>query len=122
MKTINFKGKHHRVFTVKFDYGEENLILTEERYCEPETLAVQAWCVENGIVTEPFATLTVNLDGWTGLGLQSESKAYLDSNNCPWAVAFLTDNDLIRYAGTLTPSGFCIFPLYEWDTKKFYAE
>jgi len=121
MKTVNYKGKQHKVFTIKTNFGSFEAILSAEFYREPETLAVEALCVEGGRVTESLATLTVNLDPYTGYGAQSDTEAYVDTNNCPWATAFLKENSLAVPAGESARSGWCIYPLYRWNTAAFLA-
>lgn len=64
----------------------------------------------------PFATLTVNL----GDRLK-ENQAYLDTNNCPWAEDFVTDNKLGHDTGAVGFSGFCMYPLYEFDMEAIGA-
>lgn len=59
----------------------------------------------------PFATLTVNFEKLP------HGYAYLDNNNCPWAVDFVEDNNLGEFTGIIKHSGFCNYPLY-----KFYEE
>lgn len=59
-----------------------------------------------------FATLTVNLEEKLPHDL-----AYLDTNNCPWAVDFVRDNNLGQFTGIYGQSGFCRYPLY-----RFYEE
>ena len=61
----------------------------------------------------PFATITVNLGDKLPDGY-----AYLDTNNCPWAEEFVTENDLAEFVGGYATSGFCIYPLYKFDTNK----
>ena len=121
MKTINYKGKQHKVFTIKTNFDVYEAILSAECYREPETLAVEALCVVDGRVTVSLATLTVNLDPYTGFGVQSDTEAYVDTNNCPWAPAFLEKNGLATATGERARSGFCIFPLYRWNTAAFLA-
>lgn len=56
----------------------------------------------------PFAMLTVNIDKLPhGYG-------YLDTNNCPWAVDFVKDNNLGEFAGAHTVSGFYAYPLFRF--------
>ena len=64
---------------------------------------------------EPWATLTVNL------GVGGEGYAFIDTNNFPWAPAFLEENGLAVPMGVGGQSGYCTYPLYEF-TSKFFAE
>ncbi len=102
-------------YTVKTEWGTYDVTLKKEAYHEPRTLAVQAVCIDDD---EPFATLTVNLDGYTGAGLQSDTRAFVDTNNCPWAEAFLRDNGIARPTGIVMQSGYSKYPLYEFDLSK----
>jgi hypothetical protein len=122
MKTVNYEGKKHKVFTIKTEFGRYKAILVAEKYRHPETLAVEALIVEDGCVEEPLATLTVNLDPYTGFGAQSDTEAYVDTNNYPWAAAFLKENGLATETGEKAQSGFCLYPLYRWNTAAFLAE
>ena len=60
----------------------------------------------------PFATLTVNL----GKGLP-ENQAFVDINNCPWAEEFIEENGLGKDTGRIGASGYCFYPLYEFDME-----
>jgi len=64
-------------------------------------------------VWEPWATLTVNL------GVGGEGHAFIDTNNCPWATAFLEENGLAIPMGVGGQSGYCTYPLYAF-TEKFF--
>ena len=52
--------------------------------------------------------ITVNL----GNGYQSESMAFLDSNNYPDIEKWIQKNNLGVAMGVLVQSGFCRYPLY----------
>ena len=68
---------------------------------------------------EPYATLTVNLDGER---LDSSNQAFVDTNNCPWAPEFLEDNGIAKPTGVTAKSGFCTYPLYEFSRDAIYTE
>lgn len=59
---------------------------------------------------EDFATLTVNL----GFGAK-EGCAFIDTNNCGWALDFLLENGIASDTGITQSSGFCIYPLYKFN-------
>lgn len=89
------------------------------QYNDNKTLAVKL--VSAIPPWSPFATISVNLGG----GRQDDTHAYLDTNNCPWAVEFLQDNEIAKpVEGAIGVSGFCTYPLYEfnleskWEDKK----
>lgn len=121
-KQIAYKGKTYNVFTIETDFGTFDVILTIQQYQSNGSLAVQALTVEDGNVVNFFEILTVNLDGYTGMGVQDDKRAFVDTNNCDWAERFLKKNKLAKGTGIKAQSGFCTYPLYEWDTSKFFAE
>lgn len=86
-------------------------------YNDNHTLVVQLieasapWC--------PFATITVNLQN----PVQDMTHAYVDTNNNPWAEEFLVDNGIAkRVPGCEMISGFCTYPLYEFDENSQWVE
>lgn len=124
MKTIRFNGHEHKVFGLSTEFGNFEIILTEERYSFDDSLAVEAYEVEGDQVTDLFATLTVCLPGGSfrrpkpGPG----EPAFLDTNNNGYAERFLRENKLAKKTGVARSSGYCTYPLYEWDTAAFYAD
>ena len=58
----------------------------------------------------PFARLTTNL-----CQKLPENQAHLDTNNCPWAEEFVQENKLGKPVGKFGFSGYCVYPLYEFD-------
>ena len=56
--------------------------------------------------------LTVNL----GNPFQSETRAFLDTNNYPDAESFILENGLGTATGISARSGFCLYPLYAINT------
>ena len=56
--------------------------------------------------------LTVNL----GNPFQSETRAFLDTNNYPDAESFILENGLGTATGITARSGFCLYPLYVINT------
>lgn len=59
---------------------------------------------------EPFGTLTKNLDFKL-----AENEAYVDTNNIPDAERFIKDNNLGVKLKKIGRSGFCEYPLYQFD-------
>lgn len=91
---------------------EFSLRLFKTIYALSGTLAIVAHTTDG----DPFATLTVNLMSKE----QSENRAYVDSNNCPWAEKFIVENNLGKpVCGIYEVSGYCLYPLYEFDLAKF---
>lgn len=84
-------------------------------YKKTGTLAVCAFD-QNG---EPFADITVCLGEPLMPGF-----AYVDTNNCPWAERLLAETGIAKPAknGAAKQSGYCTYPLYEFDMTKFSDE
>ena len=114
-----------------FDWHGENLILEQLSYHDG-SLAVRASSqmtfedAEGNLnaapgAYEPFATLTVNLDCYTGMKTQDLTHAYLDeNNNGNWdVVGFLKKYDLATPTDVVVTSGYCRYRLYKWNTEKF---
>lgn len=115
MRTIVFKGKTHKIFTYNTEFRNQDVILVESEYMAGG-LAVQAMCVDNDVVTEPFTTLTVCL----GPMDKDDNVAFVDTNNNPEAESFIKKNRLGKCTGQRASSGYCVYPLYEFFTGKFY--
>ena len=91
------------------------------KYTSNNTLAVQLICAK--APWSPFATITVNLQG-NPYGMetrQDETRfAYVDTNNCPWVLEFLEDNHIAEPTGIYAPSGYCVYPLYEFHQDSIW--
>ncbi len=75
-------------------------------YADNGTLAIQMLSEK-----EPFAVITLNLNS----PLQDKTHAFLDTNNCPWAEAFVDKYGLTTFTGAYGESGFCTYPLYQFN-------
>lgn len=116
MQKVTYNKKSYRVYTVNTEFGHYDVILTEEEYTRGG-LAIEMITVENGVPEEPFTRLTVCL-----LPLDTKDKAaFVDTNNNPWAKKFLKENGLATDTGKSMSSGYCTYPLYKFNTEKFYA-
>ena len=92
-------------------YGKTyEVYLVTGNYANNDSLAIQLFEKDGS----PFATITVNLDN----ALQNDEYAFLDTNNCPWAEDFVIKNGLGEFTGFLGASGFCSYPLYQFDKVK----
>ena len=60
---------------------------------------------------EDFATLTVNLSSKKAYG----NLAFVDTNNCDWAIDWLEKTEIARPISYWEQSGFCKYPLYEFN-------
>lgn len=102
-------------YIVRTFWGEEKVTPIITRYANNKTLAVQLMC-EDG----PFATLTVNLP--ESKKHCNGNRAFVDVNNCPWACDFLESNELAKPLYRYGFSGFCTYPLYEFNLDKLKGE
>lgn len=93
-------------------WNEEFLLrLFRSSYSFGDNLAIVARTTQG----EPFATLTVNF----GDEIPDKTRAYIDTNNCPWAEEFLVENSIAKpVKGCYHISGYCLYPLYEFDLTK----
>lgn len=85
-----------------------------QKYANNSNLAIQLYCDNEGF-EEPFAMLTVNLLNRDRL---NENMAYVDTNNCPWAEDFIKEYNLGKNTGKTLASGYCIYPLYEFNLNE----
>lgn len=88
----------------------EGVYLRVGKYQADDSVAIQAWNRQDG----PIATLTVCLCD-KSLG---EGEAYVDTNNCPWAVDFIEKEGLGKRTGRVGQSGFCVYPVVKFDMEK----
>ena len=98
------------MYKCETEFGTYNVTIETSRYCYKNNLAI-------GLVTEtgaPFAILTVNLAEWR----LPNDKAFVDTNNCPWAEKFIADNKLGKPTGITGTSGYCTYPQYRFDMEK----
>lgn len=92
-------------------YGKDHPITFElASYAENGNLYVGMFTVEDGYDT-PWSSLTVNLSVKC-----KPNRAFIDTNNNGTGIIYwLEDNKLGRYTGNLMPSGFCMYPEFEFD-------
>lgn len=107
-----------KTFTYKTPYGDTKVILQKRRY-NNGTLAIQMLSYEEHEGWGPYAVITKNIDPYTGDNLQSDTRAFLDTNNCKGIEAFVVENDLATPLGISARSGYCTYPLYEFNLEKF---
>ena len=109
-------GKAYRVYPLKAPWGQVRLVLTVESYLDG-SLAVVAVDV-SGKHPETYAVLTVNLCH----PLQDETTAFFDTNNCGYLFKQLCSAGVVNPLPVSAHSGFCSYPLCEWDKAKFVPE
>lgn len=96
-------------YKCKTEFGTYKVFLDTAKYQTNGNLAIEMWTA-----VEPFARLTVNLN----YGKLPENKAFVDINNCPWAEEFIRENKLGKPTGEIGYSGFCEYPMYEFNLDK----
>ena len=94
-----------------YNYHGTQVRLGKEQYQSNGTLAV-AMYTRNG---DLYDVITVNLQD----PMQSDSMAYLDTNNHPGIDKWLEKRNLALPMNVSTRSGFCMYPLYTIFTSKF---
>ena len=112
---FNLGGKNYRVYPLNAPWGQVRLVLKEESYLDG-SLAVLAVDV-SGECPEDYAVLTVNLCH----PLQDGKTAFFDTNNCGYLYAQFRKAGVIRPLPVSMRSGFCTYPLCEWDRTTFVA-
>lgn len=106
--------KNKKVFNVRLTKTGPSYSVTLDfsKYTLNNKLAVRL--IRAGAPWEPFAVVTINLQS----PLQDETHAFVDINNCPWAEEFLVDNAIAtKVDGCDTISGYCTYPLYEFNKE-----
>ena len=94
-------------------YGKTyNVRIVAYKYANNKSLALSLITDEG----EPFCNLTVNI--MDSMIWANETTAFVDTNNCPWAEEFITENELGEYMEIRGASGFCTYPLYKFNLEK----
>lgn len=85
-------------------------------YSNNDNLAIQLFCKEEGFF-EPYATLTVNIHE-----LKDKTEAYVNINNNPNILNWITTNGIAVPTGETAISGYCEYPLYKFNLDKLNKE
>ena len=101
MKTLDVKT-NYRTYKECF--------LRVERYWHDGSISLTIWNQNDGCVARVTTCLVDHS--------LREDEAYVDANNCPWAVAFLEKNGFAKRTGKKRRSGYCEYPLMKFDTTK----
>lgn len=101
-------------------YGETyKVYLAKGNYPNNGTIAVEIIAVDSEGFEEPFASLTRNIP--CDFGLANDTMQFIDTNNLGNdIIKWLAKNNITRPTGLAWPSGFCMYPLYEF-TKEALA-
>lgn len=100
--------KTFEVETMFSHYG--HCTLSQSEYTNNGHIALSIWC-EDG----PFADLTVNLDTTKKY---PKNYGYVDTNNLPISMALIKRLGIGTWTGITDYSGWCEYPLYEFDLEK----
>lgn len=109
-----------KIFKWEFDYGigepfTKDIYLSTSHYANNNTLAVIVMEVDGNGWEEEVDVITVNLP----FGIADDTHAYIDTNNCSWAEKMLKKSGLAKPTGEYGHSGWCSYPLYEFNLDKF---
>lgn len=91
-----------------FELNEYKVRVSFDKYANNQSLAVNLITDEEDI----FAVVSVNL---TESYFIPKNSAFIDTNNCPFAEEFLTKNNIAKPVGIYAQSGFCSYPLYDFN-------
>lgn len=80
------------------------------RYWSDGSISVTIWNKNDGCI----ASVTTSLNDHS----LREDEAYVDTNNCPWAVLFLERNGFAKRTGIEGRSGYCKYPVMMFNRKK----
>ena len=99
-------------FEVSTPYSHvTDCVLVSDRYANNDHIALEIFSLEEG----PFANLTVNLPDTKRM---PENYGFVDVNNFPQAEAVIAKLGIGKPTGRIASSGFCFYPLYEFDPEK----
>ena len=98
------------MYKCETEFGTYDVTIKTSKYLYGDNLAIEL----TTDTIELFAKLTVNLAEWT----LPNDKAFVDTNNCPWAEKFIADNKLGKPTGIKAASGYCVYPQYRFDMEK----
>ena len=97
--------------TVETTFGTyKGVFLKTGRYMTDDSVAIQLENVQDG----PIARITVCLSDRS----LEDGEAYIDTNNCPWAVDFIEKEGLGKRTGRSGRSGYCTYPVVKFDMEK----
>lgn len=96
---------------LKTSYGTyKGVFLQVGKYRTDDSIAIMAENQQEGAI----ATITVCLCDRS----LEENEAYVDTNNCPWALNFIESNKLGKQTGRTRRSGFCTYPAVKFNIEQ----
>ena len=107
------ENKTEGTLELKTQFGTtENVTLTVNTYVDNNSLYVGMATAEDGF-PEPYGDVTVNL-----LSSVPPYCAFVDTNNMPELEDFLVKNGIAEFTGLMQKSGYCSYPLYQFNVEK----
>jgi hypothetical protein len=107
--------------TIKYSWTREtdthNLYLVADTYANNGTLAIIVMEVMPDGSEEQFDVITTNI--MESDLLEGDNLAFIDTNNCSWAEKMLKQHKFAKDTGDWGHSGWCSYPLYEFNLDKF---
>lgn len=92
---------------------EYEITLRLNHYAQNNNLYIGLDCWEDSEYAGPYSDLTVNL------GIRcKDTCAFVDTNNNPGIERWLAENKLAKPTGRVAPSGFCVYPEYEFNMNE----
>lgn len=99
-------------FNVKTRYADyPNCILSVRKYANNDHVAISVFSPEEGQI----ADITVNI---SGIENRYTDCSCVDVNNFPEAIRIIKELGIGRYLGYELVSGWCAYPVYEFDLEK----
>ena len=96
-----------------------SVIVVGSCYCTGKCLAIELIIAEGKEKGQTLSRPSVNLPGEE---LSDKSCcAFIDINNCPWAIKFLLDNKIAVDTDRVAYSGFCVYPEFKFDLNKIHS-
>lgn len=112
-----------KTYKCETDFGTYDVKLNVDTYMYGGGIYVKLLCNDPDVgYWVPFAHITTNVyEDFCPTSVEELDMAAIDTNNCPWAEKFLTDNKLAVDTGRKVRSGFCTYPIYKFDRKVLEA-
>ena len=102
-----------KTYELKTAYGDYQVNVVKSYYQNNDTLAILAYDSNTGDLVEVLTTNIHDSDTFA-----NSKEAFVDTNNCPWAISFIEQNGLGKATGYYGYSGFCKYPLYQFNVDE----
>ena len=95
-----------------YEIDGTKVTVQKSSYMDNQTLAIVLTEVDTG---ESYDVITTNINDSDFVC--DKTHAFVDTNNCPWAPKFIKDNNLGKPMNYIGESGYCSYPLYEFNVE-----